>query len=108
MVPIMFTIIYITAGNVDEAKKIAHALVSNKLAACVNMHPISSVYEWDGKVEEDSEIAMFVKTTSDKFDEINEMVHSIHNYDLPCVISWEIKGDEDYLRWVSRCVGKGD
>ena len=63
------------------------------------MHPISSVYVWDGKVEDDSEIAMFVKTTSDKFDEINAMVKSLHSYDMPCVISWEIKGDGDYLDW---------
>ncbi len=104
----MFIVVYITAGTADDAKKIAHALVSNNLAACVNMHPINSVYAWDGKVEDDSEIAMFVKTTSDKFDEINDMVQSIHSYDLPCVISWEIKGDGDYLRWVSGCVGKGD
>jgi periplasmic divalent cation tolerance protein len=54
------------------------------------MHPISSMYVWDGKVEEDSEIAMFVKTTSDKFDEIRDMVRSIHSYDLPCVISWDV------------------
>ena len=108
MVFIMFIVVYITAGNADEAKKIAHALVSNNLAACVNMHPISSVYVWDGKLEEDSEIAMSVKTTSDKFDEINDMVHSIHSYDLPCVISWEIKGDGEYLDWISGCVHKSD
>jgi periplasmic divalent cation tolerance protein len=40
----MFKVVYITAGSVDEAQKIAHALVSNNLAACVNMHPINSVY----------------------------------------------------------------
>ncbi|MCL7410546.1 MAG: divalent-cation tolerance protein CutA [Methanosarcinaceae archaeon] len=104
----MFIVVYITAGNADEAKKIAYALVSNNLAACVNMHPINSVYVWGGKVEYDSEIAMFIKTTSDKFDEISDMVHSIHSYDLPCVISWEIKGDEDYLDWISGRVHKSD
>ncbi len=108
MVFIMFIVVYITAGDVDEAKKIAHALVSNNLAACVNMHPINSVYVWDGKVEDDSEIAMFVKTTSDKFDEIRDMVRSIHSYDLPCVISWEIEGDGDYLDWIYGCVHKSD
>ena len=104
----MFIVVYITAGTADEAKKIAHALVSNNLAACVNMHPINSVYAWEGKVEEDSEIVMFVKTTSDKFDEIRDMVRSIHSYDLPCVISWKIGGDGDYLDWIYGSVHKND
>ncbi|MFQ6072373.1 MAG: divalent-cation tolerance protein CutA, partial [Methanosarcinales archaeon] len=57
----MFAIVYITASNMDEAKNIARVLVEEKLAACVNMFPITSVYNWNG-IQEDNEIAMIVKT----------------------------------------------
>lgn len=96
----MFRDVYITAGNMEEARKIAHELVSNDLAACVNMFPISSIYKWGDKVQEDHEIAMLVKTTSDRFEELRQCVRSIHSYDLPCIVSWELEGDRDYLDWV--------
>lgn len=96
----MFREVYITAGNMDEARRIARELVSKDLAACVNMFPINSIYTWGGKLEEEQEIAMLVKTTEDRFEEIRELVRSLHSYELPCIVSWEFEGDRDYLEWV--------
>jgi len=93
-------IVYITAGDMKNASTIARALVSKKLAACVNMFPISSVYTWEGKIEEDSEIAMIVKTDSSRFDEICMLVKALHTYELPAIEFWEIGGEQDYLDWV--------
>ncbi len=93
-------IVYITAGDMKNASTIARALVSKKLAACVNMFPISSVYTWEGKIEEDSEIAMIVKTNSSRFDEICKLVKALHTYELPAIEFWEIGGEQDYLDWV--------
>jgi periplasmic divalent cation tolerance protein len=96
----MFRDVYITAGNMDEARMIARELVSSGLAACVNMFPISSTYLWEGELEEEQEVAMLVKTTEDRYKELEDMVRSIHSYDVPCIVSWELKGDRDYLDWV--------
>lgn len=96
----MLGIIYITAGNMENASQIARELVSRRLAACVNMFPVSSVYRWKEKIEEDNEIAMFVKTDSSRFEEITRLVKSLHTYELPAIEFWGIEGEREYLDWV--------
>jgi len=63
-------IVYITAGDMKNASEIARELVSRRLAACVNMFPIYSVYRWNEQIEEQNEIAMLIKTDSSRLDEI--------------------------------------
>ena len=96
----MPVIVYITAGDMKNASEIARELVSRRLAACVNMFPISSIYRWNEQIEEQNEIAMLVKTDSSRLDEIIEVVKSLHTYDLPAIEFWEIDGEQEYLDWV--------
>jgi periplasmic divalent cation tolerance protein len=98
--------VYITTGSMDEAHMIGKELVSDRLAACANIHPINSIYWWDDELVEDSEVVLIVKTTSEKFGELKEKVTSLHSYDLPCIISWKIGGEENYLQWISDETGK--
>ncbi|NPE30383.1 divalent-cation tolerance protein CutA [Methanococcoides sp. SA1] len=93
--------VYITVGSMDEARMLGKELVSRNLAACANIHCIDSVYRWDGKVVEDKEVVLLLKTISERFDELKKTVRSLHSYDLPCIVCWNISGDEDYLQWVS-------
>jgi len=93
--------IYITAGDEDEARRIARTLVEEKLAACVNIFPIQSVYWWEGKIEEEGEVAMFVKTRAELADEVIARVRELHSYEVPCIVSFPIeKGYEEYLKWI--------
>ena len=96
----MLGIVYITAGDMKNASEIARELVSRRLAACVNMFPISSIYRWNEKIEEQNEIALLVKTDSSRLDEIIEVVKILHTYDLPAIEFWEIEGEQEYLDWV--------
>ena len=96
----MLGIVYITAGNMENASEIARELVSKRLAACVNMFPVSSIYRWKEKIEEDNEIAMFAKTDSSRFEEIIKLVKSIHTYEMPAIEFWGIEGEEEYLDWI--------
>lgn len=93
-------LVYITAGNTENASLIAKELVSKRLAACVNMFPVSSVYRWHEKIEEDNEIAMFVKTDASRLQEIIKVVKSLHTYEMPAIEFWEIEGEQDYLDWI--------
>lgn len=93
-------LVYIVAGNMENASQIARELVSRRLAACVNMFPVSSVYRWKEEIEEDNEIAMFVKTNSSRFDEITKLVKALHTYEMPAIEFWEIDGEKEYLNWV--------
>lgn len=97
----MYSIVYTTVGNEKEAHKIARKLVDEKLAACVNMHPVDSVYTWNGQTETQKEIALSIKTVNSKVDEVTQCIKSMHSYDLPAIISWNIKGEETYLKWIS-------
>jgi len=96
----MLGIVYITAGNMENASQIARELVSRKLAACVNMFPVSSIYRWTENIDEDNEIAMFVKTDSSRFEEITKLVKSLHTYEMPAIEFWNIEGEKEYLEWI--------
>ena len=72
-----FSMAFVTAPDSDKAKEIAGGLVSNKLAACVNIVPgVTSVYEWEGKIENDSEVLMMIKTRTSRIEEMTEFVKS--------------------------------
>jgi periplasmic divalent cation tolerance protein len=96
----MLGIVYITTGSRENASKITRELVSKRLAACVNMFPVSSIYRWQDEIEQDDEIAMFVKTDSSRFEEITKVVKALHTYELPAIEFWRIDGEREYLDWV--------
>lgn len=95
-----------TAGSKEEASRIAHALVDEKLAACVNVvGPIDSVYRWQGKVENASEVMLLVKTVADKSKTVMARIRELHSYDLPEAIELDIEGGSpEYLKWIANSV----
>ena len=95
-----------TAGSEDEARKIAHHLVENQLAACVNIVPaVESIYRWQGKVESAREWLLLVKTTADKFPAVRDAIRQLHSYDLPECIAIDIEGGSaEYLQWIGESV----
>ncbi len=98
----------VTVGNIDEAKEIARTLVESKLAACVNIiQNITSIYEWDGKIEIDNEYLLFIKTSEEKSDFLINKIHEIHSYENPECVGFKIeKGSKAYLNWISEVVNK--
>jgi periplasmic divalent cation tolerance protein len=95
-----------TAGSSEEARKIAHALVEGKLAACVNIVPqIQSVYRWQGKIEEAQEWLLIIKTTDAAFERVRDAIKQLHSYELPECIAVEIEdGSPEYLKWIGESV----
>jgi len=93
--------VYITAKDEGEARKIGKALVEEKLAACVNILPIKSIYRWKGEIEEAEEVTMFVKTKAELADEVIKRVKELHSYEVPCIVCFPIeKGYRGYLKWI--------
>jgi len=100
-------VVFITASNEDEAARIAKALVEAKLAGCVNIiKNIRSIYSWQGKVKDETEVLMIVKTQKSIFDSLMKKVKELHSYTVPEIIAMPIvKGSEDYLKWLREVTG---
>jgi periplasmic divalent cation tolerance protein len=100
-------IVLSTAGSQDEARKLAHALVERRLAACVNIVPrIESVYRWQGKVENAEEWLLVIKTQAEAFARVRDAIQELHSYELPeCVMVEVSAGSEGYLKWIAENVG---
>ena len=80
-------VVYITAPR-DKAGEIARKLVEERLAACVNIvEKVRSIYWWEGRVEEDEEALLVVKTTVSRFEELLRRVKEIHPYQVPEVVA---------------------
>ncbi len=96
-----FCIITTTTDNAETAAHIAHILLEQRLAACVQTCSIQSHYRWDGELTRDQEIRIDIKTRTDHFDEIRKRILSLHNYDLPEIIMTPVTGGSaDYLGWI--------
>jgi len=95
-----------TAGSAEEAQRLAHALVEQRLAGCVNIvSPMESVYRWEGKIETGQEWLLLIKTTATAFPRLRDAIQQLHSYDVPECISLSIEdGSEPYLKWLDQSV----
>jgi periplasmic divalent cation tolerance protein len=96
----------VTVPNIDEGKKIARILVESKLVACVNIiKNIYSIYSWKGKIEEDNEHLLLIKTSEQRSESLIQKIREIHSYENPECIGFKIeKGSEKYLNWIKDIV----
>jgi periplasmic divalent cation tolerance protein len=98
------SLIYITCGSRDEATTIARAVVEERLAACANIiDGMHAIYWWEGKVAEDEETVLILKTTADRVGTLTGRVQALHSYDLPCVVEIPLGsgGNTAYLDWIA-------
>ncbi len=95
-------IVYTTVGSEEEAVLIARTVVEEKLAACANIIPtIRSIYRWQGKIEDERESLIFIKTRSDSVKTLIARIKELHTYDVPDIVAIPIeKGYQPYLDWV--------
>jgi periplasmic divalent cation tolerance protein len=95
-------IAFVTAPDEEEAKHIAEAVVSERLAACVNLVAgVESIYRWEGKVTRDREVLLIIKTTGGRYEELERRVKELHSYSTPEVIAFRIEqGSKEYLDWL--------
>lgn len=99
--------VLVTCGSLTEARRIARAVVTKRLAACANivLSPVESIYRWKGKVEKAREFLMILKTTSKRLPALEREVKRLHSYDVPEFIALPITaGSSEYLRWLQDSV----
>jgi periplasmic divalent cation tolerance protein len=96
-----FVFVYSTFPDDASARRVAEALVTQKLAACVNIYPpTTSIYEWQGKLEVGPEVPAFIKTRKSLVDDVIATAKPLHPYTVPCFLVLPIEsGDAGYLDW---------
>lgn len=95
--------VYVTAPSHDVAVVLAQKVVGERLAACANiLGPITSVYWWDGKLNQDGEVAMVLKTTAGHVAALTARLRQLHPYECPCIVAIPIEGgNPDFLAWIA-------
>ena len=94
-------IVQTTTSNEEEAKKIAKILIQDKLAACVQLKDIKSLYNWDGKLCCERETLLSIKTKKELFSKVKSKILELHSYDTPEIIELDISNiSEDYLKFI--------
>jgi len=94
--------VFNTCNSEEISSSIAETLVSQKLAACVNIvKGVESVYQWQGKIEHDKEILLIIKTRLSLFEQVQNAIQELHDYELPEIIAVPIDiGEKNYLSWI--------
>ena len=92
--------------NRETAEHIAETLVSEQLAACVNIIPgIVSIYRWKEAIEKDGELLLLIKTTRNMYESLEHRIQALHPYELPEIIAVSIQtGQTDYIKWIENCL----
>ncbi|HEY8551887.1 MAG TPA: divalent-cation tolerance protein CutA [Thermaerobacter sp.] len=102
-------LVYVTAANAGEARRIGRKAVEQRLAACANVYPhIDSFYWWQGELVEDHEAVVILKTRRARVPELIAAVRAWHSYTVPAILVLEVRdGNPDYLRWLEEETGGG-
>ena len=104
-----YRVVLVTCGTLEESRKMARALVENRLAACVNIvtHAVESFYMWEGKLENASEYLLVIKTSEERLEELKKAVLEMHSYDTPEFVALPVvAGTEEYLKWIDESLRK--
>ncbi|TFH02293.1 MAG: divalent-cation tolerance protein CutA [Calditrichales bacterium] len=101
-------IVHCTCSGDAEAKRISRKLVEKRLAACCNIIPgVTSIYSWEGKIEESQESLLLIKTTLKNYEQLEKEIKMIHSYAVPEIIALNAEtGSTAYLDWIADYVEK--
>ena len=100
-----FVVVLTTVGTKQFASDLAHSIVSARLAACVQIQSVQSVYRWKGEVCSEPEWLLAIKTTEGRYAELEEYIRANHSYETPEIVRVGIEGgSREYLAWVGECV----
>ena len=99
-----YAVVFVTASNSKEAKKIADGVIKEHLVACVNIvEKIKSIYRWQGKIEKSTELLLIMKTKISLSKKLIKKIKAIHSYTVPEIIFLPIiAGNPDYLKWIEK------
>lgn len=101
-------VVITTVGTEDQANRISRELVARRHAACVNILPgVRSVYRWQGKIYQDGEWLLVIKSCATEFEDVRSTIQELHDYEVPEILAFEVsQGDKGFLEWMGACLDK--
>ena len=93
-----------TESTKTNALRLAKLLIQNKLAACVSIKQIFSIYEWDNNIEETKEFEIIIKSKPEFKDDLIDFLHKISTYDIPQIIYKKYNADMKYYDWLNKTI----
>lgn len=101
-----FILLYVNVKNQQEAISIAKSLLEKQLIACANISsPVTSLYRWEGQLQEEAEVILFAKTTRERREEAMNAIKTLHSYECPCILALPIEDiNDDFARWIKNCI----
>jgi len=102
-------VVITTVGTQDQANLVAEELVARHHSCCVNIVRIeSSVYRWQGRMCDDSEYMLVIKSMDYEYPKIEAAIQELHSYDLPEILCFEVsRGEAGFLAWIAGCLERG-
>ena len=102
-----YCMVLVTCKNETEARSLASDIVHNRLAACVQMNPVVSVYTWDGQVKTEAEIRLVIKTRTALYPALESFIQKHHSYKVPQILQIPItSGLPAFLDWIDQTTGE--
>jgi len=101
-----YCMVMTTAPDREEAESLADGILNNRLAACVQMADIRSFFLWEGAMQKESEVALYIKTTEARYSDLEAYIQEYHPYDVPEIIRLPVTGGlPGYLNWLDSTTG---
>lgn len=97
-------VVLVSASGLDEAQRIANAVLTARYVACVTIVPaVRSMYWWEGKIAQEEESMLIMKTTANQYEAIEKAIKELHSYKVPEILALSVKGGlPQYIEWVMR------
>jgi len=100
-----YILVLTTAATEEQAAQLARGLVEARLAACVHIDELRSIYRWQGEVHDEPEWRLVVKTRVDRYADVEQFIKTHHTYDTPEIVQVDLAGGSaDYLSWIDTCL----
>lgn len=94
-----------TEADMERAEALAQRVLEQGLVACVSLHPVMSLYRWEGRLERSQEVQLLIKTDPARLEQLRRAVHDLHSYATPEWIHWPAAAGEAYGAWVAASTG---
>ncbi|KPJ51128.1 MAG: hypothetical protein AMJ41_00285 [candidate division Zixibacteria bacterium DG_27] len=103
-----FIVVLVTSPSEEEAERLASRLVEEKLAACINVMPTTSLFHWEDRLSRENERLLVIKTRNSLFGKLEKRIKELHSYEIPEIIALPVvAGSEEYLGWLAENVSEG-